>query len=207
MENAGRGLCAVLLREAALRRWPAPLRVAVVCGKGNNGGDGFVLARHLANRGAEPRLLLAFDPAAAARTGDAGTNLAICERMAIPMAFVADGPALAAALRAEPAHVLVDALFGTGLEGEVRGRYRGIIEAMNEAGLPIVAVDLPSGFDADNGAILGAAVRATATATFAAAKQGFAAAGARALTGPVTVVDIGSPWQASSRAAGPGGAA
>jgi NAD(P)H-hydrate epimerase len=195
MENAGAGLARAV--EAHLERTGGAVSgavVAIVCGKGGNGGDGLVLARHLAVAGHAPRIALTAAPAAFDRTSDAGVNLTIVERMRLPIEVALDGPALAALLAKWGDAVLVaDALLGTGLSAPVREPALGLIEAMNASRKPIVAVDLPSGLDTDTGLPLGAAVRATFTVTFAAPKKGFEAPGARDFTGPVTVVSIGTP--------------
>ncbi len=185
MENAGAGLARAVLRR------PDAERVLVVCGKGGNGGDGLVLARHLAVAGREPVIALAADPAAFDRASDAGVNLGIVERMKLPIEVAPDGAALSALLARVKPDLVADALLGTGLASPVREPHRGLIEAMNASGLPIVAVDLPSGLDTDTGEPLGVCVRATFTVTFAAMKKGFA--NALEWTGPVEVVPIGCP--------------
>jgi NAD(P)H-hydrate epimerase len=190
MENAGAGLARAVQAHLGSRGLERA-RVLVVCGKGGNGGDGLVLARHLALGGHEPRVALAFDPAKADHASDAGTNLTIVERLGVPIERAADGEALRALLARTKADLIADALLGTGVADEVREPHRGIIEAMNGSGIPIAAVDLPSGLDADTGKPLGVAVRAAFTVTFAAPKLGFAHA--REWTGPVVVVSIGCP--------------
>src|SRR5262249_6120814 len=125
MENAGRGAAAVLLAVGV--RGP----VLVCCGKGNNGGDGFVIARHLDNHGVRGRVLLFADPATL--TGDAATHYRILERAGLPVAVRTETPVDEAALRREftAAEWLVDALFGTGLTGPVRPPFDRVIAAMN----------------------------------------------------------------------------
>lgn len=194
MENAALGLTRVVVEELAARGGSAGAAVAIVCGRGNNGGDGLALARHLALRGYAPRVALAFDPGGTARTGDAGTNLAVVERAALPLAVCLDGPALAAQLeRWGDAALLVDALYGTGLEGPLRQPGLGLVEALAARPGATVAVDIPSGLDCDLGVPLGAAVRAARTVTFVARKAGFDRPGAAAWTGRVDVVSIGCP--------------
>ncbi|MBI3723263.1 NAD(P)H-hydrate epimerase, partial [bacterium] len=194
MENAGAGLscavCAWLASRGTMRGAP----VAIVCGKGGNGGDGLVLARHLSVAGHSPRVALASPPATFDRSSDAGANLTIVERLKLPLEVASDGAALAKLLEKWADAVLVaDALLGTGLSEQVREPHRGLIEAMNGAGRPIVAVDVPSGLDVDTGAPLGVAVRATFTVTFGAMKKGFERPEAAAHTGPVLVVSLGTP--------------
>lgn len=194
MENAGRGLTAIVDRELRARGAPAGADVPIVCGRGNNGGDGFVLARHLRLLGWRPRVVFAGRLADADRAGDAGVNLSILERAGEPIVEALDGASLASALRSWPEAVLVvDALFGTGLASDLREPGLGLVRALDEDPREKVAVDLPSGLDCDRGVALGAAVRAVRTVTFVAEKLGFAAAGARAFTGEVEVVSIGCP--------------
>lgn len=189
MENAGRGAA-----DLVCSRWgglfPGP--VTVLAGKGNNGGDGFVIARHLRNRG----WLVQTVALAAEETfsGDAALNLAVLRRSGAPLHFAADAVALAATLpRFSGSRLLVDALFGTGLSSEVLGHYAAAIDWINAAGVPVLAIDIPSGVDASSGRILGRAVRADMTATFACAKPGQVLYPGAECTGELTVVDIGIP--------------
>ncbi len=186
MENAGRG-AAELLIELGIG---GP--VTVVTGKGNNGGDGFVIARHLANYGYEVRVLLFADPHDL--TGDAATNYHVLRaaRMAIRNCAADSDPSQ---WRNDlvSASWIVDALLGTGTRGAVREPFVTVIEELNATGVPILAVDLPSGLDCDTGEPLGPCIRAAHTATLVAPKQGFEAPGAAAFTGKVQVIDIGVP--------------
>ena len=176
MENAGRAVA-----EAVLGCHPRPGRVAVVGGPGNNGGDGFVAARLLAERGLDIRVLLLGE-----REKLNGDAAAAAARWAGPTA-----PALPDALR--PDDLVIDALFGAGLERAVDGPARAMIEAMNGAGAPIVAVDLPSGINGTSGAVMGEAVKATQTVTFFRRKIGHVLLPGRLHCGPVQVADIGIP--------------
>jgi len=186
MENAGRGLA-----EAIARRGGVP---TIVCGTGNNGGDGWVAARHLRLAGVTPRLILC---GARERVGgDAAINLGVLERVGVDYALAPDGPALAALLAEQPPELLVDALYGTGLQGELRPDGRAWVEALVACGAPVLAVDIPSGLCADSGRPLGVAVRAERTVTFVAPKAGFAAAAD--YVGEVEVVAIGCPAAAWS---------
>ena len=191
MENAGRGAAELLHALAG-----GPSRVTIACGRGNNGGDGFVIARHLENLGHGVRILLACDPAGL--QGDAATNWRIVERAGIPVTALArsDGDAWDGALAG--GDWIVDALLGTGAVGAPRGAVataiRAIAAARGRPGGPrVLAVDLPSGLDGDTGATAGDCIRADVTATFVARKAGFDAAGAAAFTGAVHVVGIGAP--------------
>lgn len=186
MENAGRG-AAELLASLAIGG-----RVVICAGRGNNGGDGFVIARHLENRGCEVRVLLFADPARL--SGDAATNWRILEAADTPRRVMVGAPDVSD-LEAEfrPADWIVDALLGTGTTGSVREPFRTVIEQINASRRKVFAVDLPSGLDCDSGRPLGPCIRAQHTATFVARKSGFEVSGSEAWTGAVTVVDIGVP--------------
>lgn len=190
MENAGRGAAHLIL---GLLRGPSGGRVAIVCGPGNNGGDGFVIARHLANAGIGVELLLAADPARLA--GDAATNYHIVERMRLPIHPLLTDADLAANLaRLHDAQVVVDALLGTGFRGAPRPPLDRIIRAINAVpNATVVAIDLPSGLDCDSGEAADPTVRAAMTITFVAPKLGFGKGDAARYTGKVHVVDIGAP--------------
>jgi NAD(P)H-hydrate epimerase len=193
MENAGRGATEVLLRRV-LATAGTPM-VAIVAGRGNNGGDGFVVARHLALRGIGSEVFILGDPERFRGPGDAGANFTIVERMGLAIHAIDSAEQLEKAL--PRFGVAVDALLGTGLTGEVRGLVGECIEVLNAWGRPVFSLDVPSGLDCDTGLPLGRAVRATATVTFAAMKPGLADGRAEELTGPVDVVDIGAPlvWE------------
>ncbi|HUG91237.1 MAG TPA: NAD(P)H-hydrate epimerase [Planctomycetaceae bacterium] len=186
MENAGRGAAELLLGLGA--RGP----VVVCAGKGNNGGDGFVIARHLENRGLEVRVLLFCDPAEL--RGDAAINYRVVAAAGTPLRSLA-GPVSGGELDRELAGAewIVDALLGTGTQGTVREPYSTAIESINRTNARVLAVDLPSGLDCDTGQPLGRCVRADHTATFVARKAGFDAPGAAEWTGTVHVIDIGVP--------------
>ena len=190
MENAGRGAAAWLAENAAT----TTARVLILCGPGNNGGDGGVVARHLDLWGYSVRVVW-FARAEELR-GDAAVQFQILARSGFDQSCWEDeppaSPELLDALLAG-ADWLVDALLGTGLTRPVAGTLRTVIDAINRSGKPVLALDLPSGLDADTGQPLGAAVRARATVTFVAPKLGFTAAGAEAYLGTVTVIDIGVP--------------
>jgi hydroxyethylthiazole kinase-like uncharacterized protein yjeF len=174
MERAGRGLADLVVEVAP----DGP--VAVACGKGNNGGDGYVAARLLRDGGRDVRAL-AVAPVDELQ-GDARAN---AERVEAVEPFAAD--------RLEGCAVAVDALLGTGFSGSPHGAVAQAIAALNAAALPVVAADVPSGVDAATGVVEGEAVRAVATATFAAAKPGLWINPGKAHAGTVRVVDIGIP--------------
>ncbi len=196
MENAGRG-CSQLIQE----HWVTG-RVVICCGKGNNGGDGFVIARYLENAGWTVKVRLAFPSAQV--SGDAAIFLTSIIRSKIDVRTLqstqanesSDPETLAWSeflSELDAADLVVDALLGTGLVGDVRPPYTEIIEAINSAGRPVLAVDLPSGMDCNTGKPLGTCVGASRTATLVTFKLGFDHAVSRKLTGPIDVVEIGLP--------------
>lgn len=186
MENAGRGAAEIL------QSLGTPGRIVICCGKGNNGGDGFVIARHLDNAGVQVRVWLFARPEDLA--GDAAINYRIIERSKLPITLAAE-KFDEAALRQDliEAVWVVDALFGTGLSGPVRPPFDRVIAILNEDAAPIFAVDIPSGLDCDTGLPLGPTVRAVHTVTFVAPKKGFAEPTAVEWLGQVHVVGIGAP--------------
>ena len=190
MENAGRGT-AEFIYDSLID--PKHASVLILCGAGNNGGDGFVVARHLHNAGVNATVALAVPPDRP--TGDAAVNLRVVERMNIPLlhAFEAEGLAQVRAA-AEQADVIVDALLGTGSRGAPRGTMGELVEIANAVPRARrIAIDIPSGLDGDTGESHEPCFRADATVTMVAAKAGFVAPQARPFVGRVVVVDIGVP--------------
>ena len=190
MENAGRSCAELIIDKLADIDNP---KVCIFCGTGNNGGDGYVIARHLANAAIVPCVVICGDKAKI--SGDALTNLNIIEgmKLSIHQMDMADEP-IGEQVRAiaDGCNILVDALFGTGLTGELRAGYRELIKSINSQNLSVISVDIPSGLDCDTGLPLGEAIKAIATVTFVAVKKGFATnAHARNYTGPVYVASIG----------------
>ncbi|MBX6350071.1 MAG: NAD(P)H-hydrate dehydratase, partial [Clostridia bacterium] len=193
MERAGRSLAEAAWRRL-LRRGEAPGRVVVVAGLGNNAGDGFVAARLLRARGASVRVALAAGGDRLA--GDAARALARL-RAEAPDVEVAPAPRpseLAELLR--PADLALDALLGTGAKGAPRPPIAQAVEALAEAGRPVLAVDLPSGLDADTGRAPGVAVRAEATLCLGALKLGCLTGPDAGLAGEVELGPIGIPEEA-----------
>ena len=200
MENAGRGVADKLCEWLANRVAGAgpkgspgdsPLTV-ICCGKGNNGGDGFVVARHLDLRGWPIKVLLLANPAEL--TGDAAANYRILEKSDLHVEVftdLLDSKRLDRSLAS--ADWIVDALLGTGATGDPRPPYDQAIARINASGKPVVAIDLPSGLDCDTGQPAKTTIRAAHTCTFVAAKPGFFAPGAKQFTGEVHVLDIGAP--------------
>ncbi len=188
MENAGRG-AADLLRERFEPLRPGP--VLVLAGKGNNGGDGYVMARHLANHAWNVVTVVLADREAV--SGDAAINLEVLVRSGGQIHFCPDATSLSDTLATQKPRLLVDALFGTGLSSQVAGHYAQAIDWVNESGLPVFSVDIPSGVDATTGKMLGRAVKAQVTATFAGAKLGQVLYPACDHVGELLVLDIGIP--------------
>ncbi len=196
MENAGRGM-AELLRSLGINGL-----VVICCGKGNNGGDGFVIARHLDNAGVRVRVLLFGDPAQL--SGDAAINYRIVAASGISVELFA-GPVLdEERLRRQLADAdwIVDALFGSGLRGAIQPPFDRIIAAINAAAARVFAVDIPSGLDCDTGKPLGIAVRAHHTATVAALKKGFREPSAATWLGQVHLIGMGAPRALLARMGG-----
>ncbi|MBI2526176.1 MAG: NAD(P)H-hydrate dehydratase [Candidatus Rokubacteria bacterium] len=186
MEAAGAGAARLIAERFA------PIRgkgVLVLCGKGNNGGDGFVVARHLKTRGAGVRVLLCGRRAEV--RGDAARALGRWRGRVEEIVTVAQAAAVGDAARA--ADVVVDGLLGTGLEGPARGITASVIEAINDSRAPAVALDLPSGLSADGAEISGPTVRARFTATFAGWKRALLVHPAAGYAGEVAVIPIGIP--------------
>jgi len=176
MENAARGVAdeARCLGD----------RFVILCGAGNNGGDGMAAARHL-GRQAEVYLLAAPDRA---RAPDAALQLDILRAAGHPL-VIGDLPEPAA----RPRHVWIDALFGTGLQRPLDGEARRWVECFNRASGPRLGVDVPSGLHADSGEVLGVAARCHRTVTFAAVKVGMTTPAARAYVGDLVVAPLGIP--------------
>lgn len=169
-----------------------PRRVTVFCGKGNNGGDGLVVARHLHNQGVDVRVLLFGE--ANELDGAPATNLRIVRALGLDLLEIPDTDAWERhGADLGGVGCIVDALFGTGIEGALRGHYADVVQAINDAGVPVVAVDLPSGLQTDTGEVPGPAVKADLTVTFAAAKLCHALAPAEFHCGALVVADIGIP--------------
>lgn len=197
MENASRHLYDEVehLLEEAVCLPDQP--VLIIVGRGNNGGDGLALARHLHNADIGCLVLLTYDPDAAdlRQSEEAAMNLRVVRRMGIPIEIL-DAASPERTLAALPPRALiVDALFGTGLTSPPRPPFDAVIDWINrQGGARVLAVDVPSGLDADTGRPLGRdAVRATATVTFAGLKAGFLELEAQAFVGDLVVGDIGVP--------------
>jgi NAD(P)H-hydrate epimerase len=188
MENAGRSV----VEKIESLGFQGPVLIA--CGRGNNAGDGLVIARHLRNQEVPVNVFL-FAPGEKL-SGDAETNYRILKKMDVPLNEITafeDLDATDWAQCLEHSEVLIDALLGTGASGAPRPPMDRVVEQMNDSGKPILAIDLPSGFDADQGTPAEPTIRAQHTCTFVTSKIGFTAEGARAYVGEVHVMDIGIP--------------
>jgi len=188
MENAGRQAADAV---CDLLGGPAAKSVAVVAGAGNNGGDGFVIARHLSLRGAAVTTFLVAPPEKL--TADASINLGVLRALGGDVRPLAGEEVARLADLLGPFDAVVDAVGGTGISGALRGDLATAVEQINAAARPVLAVDIPTGLDCDTGEAPGPVVRAAATVTFVARKRGFDAPGAAAYTGKVIVADIGIP--------------
>ncbi len=188
MENAGRAATEVCCNAFA-GLFPGP--VLVLAGKGNNGGDGYVMARLLADRGWQVQTLVLGQ--ADDIGGDAAVMRDILLKMKLPLSYVAAARTLRSQFSAFEPRLIVDALLGTGLTSDVRGLFAEAIELINSAAAAVCAVDIPSGVDGSSGRICGNAVRADLTVSFDQAKIGHGSFPGAAYVGELQVVDIGLP--------------
>jgi NAD(P)H-hydrate epimerase len=189
MENAGRGATRFLMEQ-----FPdiEEKTVGVIAGRGNNGGDGFVIARYLKQKGVHVRVyLLAKEKRV---QGDALTNLGFLKPLDVPLVEIPDEASFLK-FKSEMAgmDLWIDAILGTGLKSAVKGYFKTIIEYINGLNKPVFAVDMPSGLNSDTGQLCGAGIQATATATFAFAKTGHMVYPGADCTGKLDIVDIGIP--------------
>ena len=192
MENASRGAVDAVEEYfgPADGKW-----ILIIAGKGNNGGDGFTMARHFVNRGADVDVFtLGPDNAS---TGDAAANLAILRAMEketqrLRVHLLSSTASLEDLLQRRP-WLAVDAMLGTGLSSPIKGEIAEIIEVLNRAEVRVMAVDIPTGINADTGDIMGSAVQANLTATMGGLKRGLLLRGGRGHAGEVRNIDIGMP--------------
>ncbi len=186
MENAGR-----VVAYEALKALSHKGQVAIFCGKGNNGGDGFVAARHLLACGVKPRIFLA------GRIQDvkneARINLEIILKLKQKIIEVEERDLAGIKKKISKYDLIIDALLGVGLLGEARGLYRDLIGVINGSGAYILSVDIPSGLDTTTGKILGCCVKADKTVTFMAKKRGMVLGEGPKYCGKIVVKDLGIP--------------
>lgn len=187
MENAGRGIAELAAKMANSKK-----RILIVVGKGNNGGDGLSAARHLYNRGYQVDTLLLTDPSEF--KNDPKVNYEILKKMKPSIHIVTSSSQLSSIhLLTEQTDLIVDAIFGIGLARPVSGLYADVIENINAAQKPVLAIDIPSGLHSDTGEVMGCAVRAAQTGTLACAKVGLLKNEGPKFAGTVTVLDISIP--------------
>ncbi len=184
MENAGQAVCQVVKREFGI----TDRRITVLCGGGNNGGDGFVAARLLHSWGADVRIALLVEESSLG--GAARTNFVAAQLAGVPVLRVNVAADLALG---RPRDVVIDAIFGTGLSRKPEGVQAAVIERVNQSAVPVVAVDIPSGVNGDTGWAPGVAIRATCTVTFGMPKRGNVLAPGRELCGTLYVSHISFP--------------
>ncbi len=188
MENAGRAI-ADLIRQ----NFDLYTHILIFCGKGNNGGDGFVVARYLSNADYPVTIYLAADKSDL--KGDALLNYKIVEKLDIPILFIKSVDDLPEIYEDE---VIVDGLLGTGISGDVKGLYSDVIDWINESGLPVVSVDCPSGLNCDKGSVGSVCIQADFTVTMGEIKQGLLLPPGSQYVGELSVADIGFPAILSS---------
>jgi len=199
MENAGRSCAQFIIGTLSKTKKP---EVCIFCGTGNNGGDGFVIARHLFNAGFAVTVVVCGSTAKI--KSDARINFDILARLGLKIERLDMEGTEAIDARvtklAGESNMIIDAIFGTGLTGALHDEYKRLIGSINELGCPVLSVDIPSGMDCDTGLPLGASIKANCTVTFVAVKKGFAFENVRVYTGDIFVASIGvEPKHGSSQ--------
>lgn len=192
MENAGHGIADYV---ASNFKKLENKKIIAVCGTGNNGGDGFVAARHLAGHGARMTVILLGSPSDL-KSEEARLNWGIIDKMSSVEKITGKQVSDEMKARIKGADIILDSIFGTGIRGEIREPYASAIDMINKSKAFVLAVDVPSGFDPNTGEIHDKCVRADATITFHRMKVGLASKGAKKYTGPVHVEWIGIPPEA-----------
>jgi hydroxyethylthiazole kinase-like uncharacterized protein yjeF len=199
MENAGRQAVAAM---EAMYSDLTERHVAILCGRGNNGGDGFVVARTLAQRGVDVSVFLVGRVSEV--RGDARTNLEILGRLGLSVVEIADSQAWELHFsEIGDCTLIVDAIFGTGLNAPVSGLMETVVADVNASGIPVVAIDLPSGLSADSAEPIGASIEATMTVTLAAPKLPLVLPPAETRAGDIVIADIGIPSEVLDAVDGP----
>src|SRR5438093_6306044 len=199
MENAGRQVVAAM---EAMHSDLLELEVAVLCGRGNNGGDGFVVARTLLQRGVSVSVFL-MGRVADVR-GDARINLEILGRLGLTVVEIGDSQAWELHFsEVRDCSIIVDAIFGTGLNAPVSGLIESVIADVNAAGITVVSIDVPSGLSADSPEPIGPSVEADTTVTLAAPKLPLVLPPGEAHSGDIVIADIGIPWDVLETLEGP----
>jgi NAD(P)H-hydrate epimerase len=195
MENAAKGATEVFIDHFNPSEGSS---ILVICGKGNNGGDGYVMARYLHNFGMRVSVIITGERSAI--SGDAFINLSVIEKLGIEISEIPDDAEFEAFThRLSGYSYIIDGIFGIGLNSPVTGVYKNIINAVNNSNKHVMSIDIPSGLNADTGEIMGAAVKGDLTVTFGFAKPGHYVYPGRAFTGRLVTVDIGIPEMIASR--------
>lgn len=184
MENAGKAVA-----QEASKVFRGRKKIAVFCGKGNNGGDGFVAARHLLTQGIKPDIFLAGKISGV--ENEAKTNLEILLKLKTKICEVSERNLHS--IKISKYGLIIDALLGVGLSGAVRGIYKDLISLINSSRADILSIDIPSGLDATTGKILGCCVNADKTVTFVAEKRGMVVGDGPKYCGRIIVADLGVP--------------
>jgi len=187
MENAGRGVAEEALKMIKDKK----ARVAVFCGKGNNGGDGFCAARHLLAAGIKPDIFLVGKVSEA--KNEAKINLGILLKLKQKIIVVNEGSLGWLGRKIAKYNLIIDALLGVGLQGKVGGAYGGLINLINRSKAYVLSIDIPSGLDATNGKALGSCVKADRTVTFVSKKRGMVLGEGYKYCGNIVVKDLGLP--------------
>lgn len=187
MENAGRAVSSEAYKSLGYKK----KKVILFCGKGNNGGDGFVAARHLLTFGIKPEIFLIGKITDV--VNEAGVNLGILLKLKQKVIEINQDNLDLTRKALTKCDLVIDALFGVGLSGELKGFYRGLVEAINVSRAYVLSVDIPSGLDANTGRVLGYCVKADKTVTFVARKVGMTIAEGPKYCGKTIVADLGIP--------------
>src|SRR4030088_212210 len=199
MENAGRQAVAAI---EAMYSDIHERQVAVLCGRGNNGGDGFVIARTLAQRGVDVSVFLI--GLVSEVRGDARTNLEILGRLGLTVVEIADSQAWELHFsEVSDCTLIVDAIFGTGFDAPLRGFLESVIADVNASGIPVVSIDLPSGLSADSCDLIGESIEAGTTVTLAAPQLPLVLPPAENRAGDIVIADIGIPAEVIDALDGP----
>ncbi|OGP32203.1 MAG: hypothetical protein A2073_00975 [Deltaproteobacteria bacterium GWC2_42_11] len=192
MENAGKGAAEIILKKHITSN--SIKTVSIFAGKGNNGGDGFVIARHLKNKGMDVIVYLVAKESDV--KGDAGTNMNIWKKMGGKIYGITKTQDIEKhASKVKHSQLIIDAIFGTGFVNNISGIYKNVIDFINGAGKKVVSIDVPSGIDASTGRLLGCCIKADATITMVLPKIGLITYPGAGYAGKLDVVDIGMPLE------------
>ena len=195
MENAARSATKVFLDHF---NPPDGSSIVILCGKGNNGGDGYVMARYLHEKGMDISVIIIGEKSAI--SGDALINLKIIDKLGLKISEITNDEVVQVVKdKVTKCGFIIDGLLGTGLNSPVRGMYKKVIEDVNQSGKPVMSVDIPSGLNADTGQKMGAAVKADLTVTFGFPKLGQVVYPGAWLVGKLVNIDIGIPGSVSNR--------